>query len=141
MSVVQTEAEADAQQSAYCGKQGGEQAALERKGGNIRDCKRDGLGAHKNRYKIRRERRDNTREQTSIVNHSDADNAERENGGGYRGSEQRRKDGAHAAHRHDMHILFVKAGDFAYQPRNTAAELKSRALTPGGAAEEVGYDG
>ena len=39
-----------------------------------------------------------------------------------------------------MHIFFIEAGYFAYQSRDAAAELKSRALPSGGAAEEVRYN-
>ena len=39
-----------------------------------------------------------------------------------------------------MHIFFIEAGYFAYQSRDAAAELKSRALSSGGAAEEVRYN-
>ena len=86
------------------------------------------------------ERGHDAREQTCIVNDTDADNTECENGGCYRRSEKRGEHGAHAAHRHDMHIFFIEVGYFAYQPRDAAAELKSRALTSGGAAEEVRYN-
>ena len=68
MRAVQTEAESDAQQSAYRGEQSGKQAALERECWDIRDGKRDGLSAHKGRYKIRDERGHDAREQTCIVN-------------------------------------------------------------------------
>lgn len=140
MRAVQTEAESDAQQSAYRGEQSGKQAALERECWDIRDGKRDGLSAHKSRDKICDERGHDAREQTCIVNDTDADNTEGKNGGGYRRSEKRGEHGAHAAHSHDMHIFFIEAGYFAYQSRDAAAELKSRALSSGGAAEEVRYN-
>ena len=107
MRAVQTEAESDTQKSAYRGEQSGKQAALKRECWDIRDCKRDGLSAHKGRYKICDERGHDAREQTSLVNDTDADNTEGNNGGGYRRSEKRREHGAHAAHSHDMHIFFI----------------------------------
>ena len=64
-----------------------------------------------------------------------------EEGGGQGRAEEAREDGTHA--RHDQHpaVVPLQAEQLAQAGCHTAAQLQSRALTPGGAAEEVGQHG
>ena len=91
------------------------------------------------RHLQREERGHDAGDERGIVYDAHAYDFEGKKRCGERRSEERGEHGAHAAERRKAHVLIVKVKSTAYIAAEAAAYLERRALTPGAAAEEVGY--
>ena len=100
--------------------------------------KMDRVGAEQKRDEIGGEGRNDAGDQSRIVDDADADDLHRKEGSGQRGAEKGGENGAHTAHDHQMHILFVQTEPFANLRADGAAQLQGCAFPSGRAAAQMG---
>ena len=102
--------------------------------------KPDGDHAEIDRHTAAHHGRQHARHQGGVVHDAYADYLQGKHRRRQRGAEKGGKSGAHAAHNHDPFIFLVEPEPSSNLSRHAASQLKSGALPPGGAAQQVGED-